>query len=230
MEKYMKELYDEMDKQSILNYAKRLEGKTLRDLLSTEEVNEIGKDEKGNKGRYGQKIEKHYFKYAINSNKSADFPCGLELKATPLKRLQNGSLVPKERLVCNIINYENIIYEDWENSSFLKKNSEILLLKYIDPMNKSINQLDYQIVDVQIHNIFSNQEVSTQFKKDWHTILDKIKRGEAHNLSESDTVYLGACTKGSTAVKSLRTQPNNSVKAKQRAFSFKIQYMRTLIK
>jgi len=229
MEKHMKKPYNEMDKESILNYAKRLEGKTLRDLLSIEELNEMGKDEEGNKGKYGQKIEKHYFKYAINSDKSADFPCGLELKATPLKRLQNGTLSPKERLVCNIINYEDIIYEDWENSSFLEKNSEILLLRYIDPMDKSISQLDYQIVDVQIHNIFSNPSVSAQFEKDWNVITDKIKRGEAHNLSESDTVFLGACTKGSTAAKSLRTQPNSIVKAKQRAFSFKTKYMKTLI-
>ena len=221
--------YDEMDKQSILNYAKKLQGKTLRDLLSTEEINHIKKDQKGNKGRYGQKIEKHYFKYNINSDKSSDFPCGLELKATPLKILQNGNLAPKERLVCNIINYENIISENWENSSFLAKNSEILLLRYIDPMDKSINPLDYKIIDVQIHNIFNNQEVSNQFKEDWHVIVDKIKRGDAHNLSESDTVFLGACTKGSTAEKSLRSQPNNSIRAKQRAFSFKMQYMRTLI-
>ena len=60
--------------------------------------------------------------------------------------------------------------------------------------------------------------------------MNKINEGKAHLLSESDTKYLGACTKGSTAIKSLRRQPNNSTLAKQRAFSFKIQYMRELLR
>ena len=226
----MSKPYNEMDKESVLEYAKHLEGKTLREVLSQEIIDGMKTDESGNKGRYGQKIEKYYFGYELNSNASADFPCGLELKATPLKILKNGSLSPKERLVCNIINYENIIYEKWESSTFLEKNSEILLLRYIDPMDKTISQLDYKIVDVKIHRIFDNIEDKKQFEEDWNLIVNKVKNGQAHNLSESDTKYLGACTKGSTALKSLRSQPNSSKPAKQRAFSFKTQYMRELLK
>jgi len=226
----MSKPYNQMDKKSVLEYAKHLEGKTLREVLSKEIIDSMKIDEFGNKGRYGQKIEKYYFGYDLNSDDSADFACGVELKSTPLKRLKNGNLSPKERLVCNIINYENIIHETWETSSFLKKNSEILLLRYIDPMDKSISQLDYQIVDVQIHRIFDNLEDKKQFEEDWNVIVDKVKNGQAHNLSESDTKYLGACTKGSTALKSLRTQPNSSKPAKQRAFSFKTQYMRELLR
>ena len=51
-------------------------------------------------------------------------------------------------------------------------------------------------------------------KKDWELINQKIKDGKAHELSEGDTFYLGACTKGSTAAKSLRKQPFNEIKAK----------------
>lgn len=222
--------YDEFNKLSVLEYAKKLEGKTLREALSIETLQNIAIDEKGNKGRYGQKLERYYFGYDINSNSSADFPCGLELKAAPLKYLKNGSLVPKERMVCNIINYMEIIHEDWETSSFLEKNSDTLLIRYIDPMDKNIEQLDYIIYDVHIHSIFNDKEDKNQFEDDWNIIVNKIKNGEAHLLSESDTKYLGACTKGSTAIKSLRRQPNNRTLAKQRAFSFKIQYMRELLK
>lgn len=49
------------------------------------------------------------------------------------------------------------------------------------------------------------------------------------NLSESNTKYLGACTKGATAETSLRRQPNADEFAKQRAFSFKTTYMKKLI-
>lgn len=222
-------LYDENSKQSILIYSKQLEGKTLREILPQETINIMRVHEQGNKGRFGQKIEQYFFGYNPNSNSCADFPCGLELKATPLKTLKNGMLTPKERLVCNIINFETIIHEQWRTSSFLAKNVETLLIRYIDPKDSSISQLDYRIVDVQIHNILNNEEDTKQFEEDWNIIVNKIKAGEAHLLSESDTKYLGACTKGSTAATSFRTQPNSPLRAKQRAFSFKIQYMRELL-
>ena len=61
-------------------------------------------------------------------------------------------------------------------------------------------------------------------KQDWQTIIDKIKAGEAHNISEGDTMYLAACTKGANA-KSIRKQPFSNIPAKQRAFSLKSSYM-----
>ena len=59
-------------------------------------------------------------------------------------------------------------------------------------------------------------------------IVKKIKEGQAHELSESDTSVLGACTKGANK-KSLRSQPNSTKLAMQRAFSFKQQYMKKLL-
>lgn len=225
----MQQPYDENSQQSILEYAKQLEGKTLREVLPAEIIDNMRIHQSGNKGRFGQKIEQYYFGYDINSDANADFPCGLELKATPLKVLKSGNLSPKERLVCNIINYEDIIHESWETSTFLEKNSDTLIIRYIDPMDKNISQLDYQIVDVQIHSIFNNDNDKKQFEEDWNIIVNKIRNGEAHLLSESDTKYLGACTKGSTAAKSLRKQPNSHLPAKQRAFSFKTKYMKELL-
>ena len=50
--------------------------------------------------------------------------------------------------------------------------------------------------------------------------------GKAHELSESDTLYLGACTKGATAEKSLRPQYyGDHIPAKKRNFCLKRQYM-----
>jgi len=226
----MSKPYDENNRQSILEYAKKLEGKTLREVLTDEAISNIDFvfNEEGNKGRYGQKIEMYYFGYLPNSRAASDFPCGLELKATPLRYKKNGELTPKERLVCNIINYMKIIHESWESSTFLEKNSDTLIIRYIDPIDKSISQLDYEIFDVQIFNIFDNDNDAKQFEEDWNVIVNKIRNCKAHLLSESDTKYLGACTKGSTALKSFRQQPCGP-KAKQRAFSFKHQYMRELL-
>ena len=65
-------------------------------------------------------------------------------------------------------------------------------------------------------------------KRDWALITKKIEEGKAHELSEGDTYYLGACTKGSKGG-NLREQPNNSLLAKQRAYSLKQGYLNHII-
>ncbi len=221
--------YDKNNVQSIFGYAKNLEGRTLREVFTSQIIENMREEIEGNKGKFGQILERYYFDYECNSDSEPDFPCGLELKVTPLKKLQNGTFSPKERLVCNIINFENIINESWEESSFLKKNQNILVIQYIDPLDETIDRLDYKIVKVFLHNINHDFEHYEQFKEDWHTIVSKIRNGKAHELSESDTKYLGACTKGATAATSFRKQPNSEELAKQRAFSFKTTYMKSLI-
>lgn len=61
-------------------------------------------------------------------------------------------------------------------------------------------------------------------KNDYKIIIDKIKKGKAEEISEGDTNYLGACTKGANA-NSLREQPFSDKKAMQRAFCLKNSYM-----
>ena len=61
---------------------------------------------------------------------------------------------------------------------------------------------------------------------DYKIITDKIQAGRAHELSEGDTTYLGACTKGATAEKSTVPQYYGTHEpARKRAFCFKISYM-----
>ena len=61
---------------------------------------------------------------------------------------------------------------------------------------------------------------------DYKIITDKIIAGKAHELSESDTMYLGACTKGANAEKSTVPQYyGNHEPARKRAFCFKVSYM-----
>mgnify|MGYP000710481409 CR=1 FL=1 len=228
----MSHLFDENNQQSILEFTKKLEGRTLREFLSDEDINSIEeniKEKPGNKGKLGHHVEQYFFRRLLNSKSEPDFPCNLELKVTPLKYIKNGELRPKERLVCNIINFLEIVDESWETSSFLKKNKSTLLIRYIDPIDKEINLLDYKIFDVQIFNIFDNLNDSKQFKEDWNTIVNKVRNGDAEDISESDTLFLGACTKGANRAKSYRQQPFNIIKARQRAFSFKQQFMKELL-
>jgi DNA mismatch repair protein MutH len=63
---------------------------------------------------------------------------------------------------------------------------------------------------------------------DWQVIMDKVRRGEAHLISEGDTMYLAACTKGANS-SSVRQQPFSGIPAKQRAYSLKPSYMTQIL-
>ncbi|MCX6822907.1 MAG: hypothetical protein NTX91_02825, partial [candidate division SR1 bacterium] len=76
----MNDLYDKTNPKSILQYARRLLHKTLRDFVETSTIEKIGDSPTG-KGGYGTILEEYYFGYKPNSSKKADFEeAGLELK------------------------------------------------------------------------------------------------------------------------------------------------------
>ncbi len=216
--------YYRRDLNSILNYAKKLIGKNLSSVLK-KEIENTHKEYQKVKGKFGQYIEKFYFGFENNSEKEPDFKeVGLELKTTPLKRTSKG-LLPKERLVLNIINYEEIVREEWETSSFLKKNSLLLLIFYLYEKDKSF--LEFLIKYVSIWRLKDKDfEI---IRQDWEKIVKKIQEGKAHELSEGDTFYLSACRKGIGNGKDLRVQPNSIIKAPQRAFSLKQKYVNFII-
>ena len=217
----MKLPYNPSDKNSVLEFAKKLKGKTLRQVCQTSILDHTY----SGKGNFGQVLEKYYFGYNPNSNAEADFAkIGMELKSSPLKQLKNKEYRSKERLVLNIINYFNVVNQEFENSDFIKKNASILLIFYL-------HQAGYDILDLIIKLVDEWNFPSTDLeviKKDWETIRKKIEEGKAHELSEGDTFYLGACTKGANAY-SLRKQPYSDELAKQRAFSFKQGYVNHII-
>ena len=217
----MKLPYNPKDKKSVIDYAKLLKGKTLRQICDPLilEHNYTGK------GNFGQILEKFYFGYDPNSKSEADFfEIGMELKTSPLKQLRNNEYRSKERLVLNIINYIEVVNQKFEESDFWKKNANILLIFYLHQAGYDI--LDYLIKLVDEWN-FPNTDLEI-IKKDWELIKQKIADGKAHELSEGDTFYLGACTKGANA-NSTRKQPFNDIPAKQRAYSLKQGYVNHII-
>lgn len=207
---------------SIIKFAKHLKDQTLRQACGSE----IEKHGYRGKGNFGQILEKFYFGYEPNSDAEPDFlEAGIELKSSPLKTLKNGEYRSKERLVLNIINYLEVHKEEFETSSFWKKNAHLLLVFYLH--DRDLNLLDYLIKLVDSWQ-YPNEDLKI-IKQDWEFINKKIKDGKAHELSEGDTFYLGACTKGSTALKSFRDQPFNEEQAKQRAYSLKQGYVNHII-
>lgn len=207
---------------SIIEFAKQLKNQTLRQACGSE----IEKHGYKGKGNFGQILEKFYFGYQPNSDAEPDFKeAGIELKSSPLKTLKNGDFRSKERLVLNIINYLKVHTEEFETSSFWKKNAHLLLVFYLH--DRDLDLLDYLIKLVDGWQ-YPKEDLKI-IKQDWEFINQKIKDGKAHELSEGDTFYLGACTKGSTALKSFRNQPFNKEQAKQRAYSLKQGYVNHII-
>lgn len=220
-------------KDDVILQAKMAIEKSLRDFIPNEELREI--EEKVSeyrskrKGYLGDLVEWFIFNKKPDSLSQADFNiAGIELKTTPIKHSTKHTYVAKERLVFSMIDYQTIKNETWETSSFLKKNKVILLMFYLWMQNQSI--LDYKFKFVHLLDLLSDlsDEDVLQIQKDWEYIVAKIKRNEAHLLSEGDTYYLGACTKAANS-RVVREQSPGHVPAKPRAFSLKQQYINYLI-
>ena len=227
------EEYDKTNPLSIENYAQGLIGKSFQDVMDDDkqnlmvrEASSYGVSEvsevKRNKGNLGQIIEEKFFHYKCNNDARPDFPeAGVELKVTPYKIGTNGKLSAKERLILTMIDYFSVVDEEFESSHMWNKARLILLIYYLYEKEVSIN-LDYKINYVKL---FTPPEQDIKIiKHDFEVIVEKIRAGKAHELSESDTLYLGAATKAATS-QDRRMQPFSNEPAKPRAFSFKSSYM-----
>lgn len=220
--------YDPTNPESIESYAVKLTDRTFMDvILEKENVTSDAVEAYANKlrkGGLGNLLEEVYFGYKANSNQEADFSeAGVELKVTPYEVTQKGELRAGERLVLTMINYDSPIEMEFYKSHAWTKMRLILLIYYW--RNKQLNSnLLYKIGFVKL---FTPPEADLEIiKRDYDYIVNAIRDGRAHELSEGNTMYLGACTKGSTAEKSTVPQYyGNNVPAKKRAFCFKNSYM-----
>lgn len=211
--------YDASNPQSILAYARELLGKSLSELHPDSVEYSTGK------GRMGQSVEKYHFGFNPNSEAAPDFSeAGVELKCTPLKVLNDGSTVSKERLVLNIIDYVKEAQASFFTSSFWHKNNLILLMFYLHEQGVNVVDLIFKII-----RLWSFPETDLKIiQDDWNKLHFKMTHGLAHEISEGDTLFLGACPKGSKAGEEMRCQLHGP-KAQQRAYSIKSKYLNHII-
>lgn len=181
---------------------------------------------KSQKGVFGHIIEESHFGYEINSNSEPDFKeLGIELKVTPIKENKNGSYSAKERLVLNIINYMEEYDKTFETSSFWIKNQKLLLMFY--KWLPNVEPRDFKIIQSILYEY--PEEDLIIIRRDWEKLNRFINEGKAHLLTEKEFEYLSPCTKGANK-NSMREQPFNTIKAKQRAYSFKSSYLTSIIR
>lgn len=177
-----------------------------------------------NKGALGNIVEEGIFGYKINSKPEADFAhLGLELKTTGIIRNKNRTIRAKERLTLESLNYFKVVEQDFKSSDLWNKIQKMILVVY-----EYVNELNYgdmKIINGFLHE-FSEEDIKI-IEQDYLQIVAKIKSGKAEEISEGDTLYLGACTAGTGQMQS---QPFSSNKAKQRKFSLKNSYITQIIR
>lgn len=213
--------FDQSDPLSIFDYSGKLMGHSLHSYCG----DSIIESRRKGKGGLGQMVEEFFFGYDVNSNREADFcKAGVELKCTPLIRNKDNKFLIKERLVCTMIDYFELVRTEFEDSHLLAKCRLMLLLFYHHQAGYS--NYDFRFIFRMLWEL--PEKDLLQIKKDYETISQRVKRGEAHLLSEGDTLYLGACRKGQKGDK-LQDQPYSDEKAKKRAFSLKPAYMRYVL-
>jgi DNA mismatch repair protein MutH len=207
-------------KDDIVRIGKTLVGKKIGEIIKDEFEEKIK-----NKGHIGQIIEECVFGQKPHNDSLPDFPeAGVELKVSPVKKLKNGIYSAKERIVLNLINYKNENTQSFEDSSFWKKNKNLYVLFY--EYMKDLPKTEYKIYQQLMLELSIEDRI--QIEHDWQTIANKIKTGNAHTLSEGDTLYLGACTKGLDR-DSKSTQKNGLI-AKNRAYSYKTTFVNHLLR
>lgn len=215
--------YDSTDEDSILAYAFRLEGQSLNEAIPNYESTF-----NGGRGTFGLILETDYFGLERNNESRPDFEeAGIELKSTPLKRLRSGELRAKERISLSMIDYNKLAYENGSlySTSFWSKIKRILLVFY-----EYSRELSFQDYPIRLVSLWEFPEADKLvLAKDWGLIKSYVDNGQAHQLSEGLTNYLGAATKGSSS-RDLASQPHSSEMAMRRCFSLKTTYVNQIVK
>lgn len=204
-------------KEQIFDAANELVGKKLGEIDKTNWL-----EKRADKGRIGNMIQSDFFGIPANSIKGPDFADhDIELKVTPVLKNKKMGYSSKERLVLGMINYGEDYKIPFESSIVNKKAQNMLLVFYLHEENTPVSE--FKIIKTMPFQLKKDDE--QQVRQDYESIVNKIKCGEAHEISEKQQVFLGACTKGQGKGKDWVKQPFSDQKAKSRAYSYKVGYM-----
>lgn len=212
-------------RQQLIDRARSAIGKSIGDYDENYEL-----QSKKSKGNVGHVLEKGLFGYSPNNESGPDFPeLGVELKVTGYRWVYNGTKVSaKERLVISMIGFFSVVHDSFYESLLFSKMRKMLIILYEYEQNK--DPYEFKVTNVYPYDFdLIPDKDKLIIENDFNTIIEKIKDGKAHELSEGDTFYLGACPKGSNR-SDVTNQPYSDIPAMRRAFSLKTTYMTSLLR
>ena len=208
----------------LVNRLNQLKGLKLTDFILDDFASQ-------HRGSVGNIVEFLVIGRKPNNSASSDIEhLGIEIKTSQAIKTRNV-YKSKERLTLNMIDYTNENWLNFYESSYFKKNRNILLviLESTDGTKSyninSLKIIDYMFIDITSKGFENDLKVLID---DYETIGAKVLNGEAHLLSEGDTLFLGAATKAANSSVRVK-QPYNCIPAKPRAFTYKQGYISGLI-
>ena len=224
--------YNITSPESIEAFGKRLLNKTLSavpgqlDIPKDDLQRRVGARERAS---FGNIVERYYYGIIPDNNSGEpDFPeAGVELKTTPIKKIKGNRYSAKERLVLGMIDYIEESKKEFKTSSFMRKNKKLMLVSYLHEQGIPVGDLAVKIARLVDFDKLPLEDRKI-IQEDWQKIHKKICDEKAHELSEGDTLYLGACTKAADS--SMYRQQLGKKPAKPRAYSFKSGYMTELVR
>ena len=194
--------YDEKDFDSIIRYARTIEGKTFLRILQegnlTKDEIEWVKTKESDKGLLGKIVEATFFGYELNSRQEADFNhVETELKTTPadLKKEENGGQMrycSGETISITQIDFNHPVTDSFDTSHLLSKLKSLIVIFYF--RNKKLaSKLDYEIFYASAFRPSDKDLII--IKDDYQKMIEKITSGNADKLSRADGMYLGNAPK-----------------------------------
>ena len=215
--------YDHKDRDSLLSYAKLLEGKTLKEACGEDIVFEGVKGQA--KGKFGSNLEKFYFGYIGNSSHEPDFgELGVELKSTGLKTV-NGIYRNKERISLAVVDFPIISNQSFEESVW-KKIKDPLFVLY--DYESAENNFDVKIIKVDYYEYsdFEKDKIYSEWQNIKQTVIDY--GGQEVSQQKMKHRYLEACTTGATSKDRVKNR-QGLPPCKPRRFAFHVSYGKTIV-
>lgn len=212
-------------KEEVLRRAEQLRGMTLGMVIEGAIV--PVKDNIANKGSVGAIIEA-FFGIAGDGESRPDFPtAGIELKVVPVVIRKGVEPRSKERTSVSMIDYQKLAKEEWEDASVKPKIASILFVFYQHDFGK--DRLTWPVLGLRLWHPLIDVSLERTIRTDWTRVRDRVRKGEAHLLSEGDSEILGAATKGpggKDSVVAPCTDP--PIQARRRAWALKPSLTTTL--
>lgn len=226
-----KNLYDERDINSIFQYALKIEGKTLLEILqeankSDTEIEWI-RGKEADKGLPGKIIEATYFGYELNSKQESDFKeVGVELKSTAADiDKKSGKYKSGETISVTQIEFNKKIEKQFVVSHLYEKLKELIVIFYY--RNKCLqSKLDYIVFYASLFQ--PSEEDLLIIQQDYKLIIEKIESANAHKLSRSDGIYLSTAPKGKNK-KNLITPYYGGRPIVKRCFTLRKEYVNVIL-
>ncbi|MFC1513464.1 MutH/Sau3AI family endonuclease [candidate division KSB1 bacterium] len=178
-----------MTRDEAVNRLSEIKGIELSELANSYGIT-IYKNGKLNKG-WGGMVAERVLGLKTNSAQSADFG-DWELKTFPVHYLKNGNLSPKETMAITMINPDDVLKAEFEESHLYEKLRKLVVAVIVYDKYNVESSWIYKVAKFDIEN----PEIFNQIKDDYNEVRSAIRNCGFQSLTGKMGVYCQPRTKG----------------------------------